>query len=95
MLCRDEKLTNNTQNGDEFNGMFQQGNVYKDRSNSKFGVYWFHILVCMGTSTNSFTHLFLARISSWIHAFYLAGLHSEKASVHDLDTPDFFCFKVV
>lgn len=72
-------------------GCFSSANVHKDRSNSKFGVYWYHILVCMGTSTNTITRLFLTRITSWIHAFYLGDLHSEKAFVQALDSPNFFC----
>ena len=73
-------------------GRFSSANVYKDRSNSKFGVYWYHILVCIGTSTNTITPLFLTRITSWIHASYLGDLYSEKAFVQALGIPNFCLF---
>lgn len=70
-------------------GCFSSANIYKDRLNSKFGVYWYHILVPIGTSTKNITHLFLTRITSWIHAFYLGDLQSEEAFVQALDIPNF------
>lgn len=70
-------------------GCFSSANIYKDTPNFKFGVYWYHKLLCSGTSTKTIIHLFLTRTTSGIHAFYLEDLHSKQAFVQAVDIPNF------
>lgn len=72
-------------------GYFSSANVYTDRWNSKFGVYCYHILVCIGT--HKYHYSSISYQDNQLDTCVLFGdLHSEKAFVQALDITNFFLF---